>query len=132
MREGSTIARMSASDLDVAEQFLVAAEAGMRTGDFGPVAPLLAPDVECVMPQHSVYGVDAFTEELSRARPSERFELEFENGDWKPLGGDRCSCEIRVIYRSTVSDELSYSRDRGFELTIRDRLIGRCEMRFAG
>jgi hypothetical protein len=123
---------MSAPDLDLARQFQSAAEAAMRTGDFEPVAALLAPDVECVTPQHSLQGVDALTEELRRARPSDRFELEFETGDWKRLGNDRYSCEIRVLYRSTVSDDQSYSRDRSFELTIRDGLVSRYEMRFAG
>jgi len=37
-----------------------------------------------------------------------------------------------VLYRSTVSDDLSYSRDRSFELTIRDGMVSRYEMRFAG
>jgi ketosteroid isomerase-like protein len=123
---------MSAPDLDLARQFQSAAEAAMRTGDFEPLVALLAPDVECVTPQHSVHGTDAFTEELRRARPSERFDLEFENGDWKVLGNDRYQCEIRVLYRSTVSDDLSYSRDRSFELTIRDGMVSRYEMRFAG
>jgi hypothetical protein len=123
---------MSAPDLDLARQFQSAAESSMRTGDFEPLVALLAPDVECVTPQHSVQGPDAFTEELRRARPSERFELEFENGDWKLLGKDRYLCEIRVLYRSTVSDDLSYSRDRSFELTIRDGMVSRYEMRFAG
>ena len=104
----------------------------MRTGDFEPLVALLAADVECVTPQHSVQGTDALTEELRRARPSERFELEFENSDWKLLGNDRYRCEIRVLYQSTVSDDLSYSRDRSFELTIRDGMVCRYEMRFAG
>jgi hypothetical protein len=122
---------MSAPDLDIAEQFTVAAEDALRTGDFDPVAALLAPDVECAMPQHSVHGVDALIGELSRVRPSERFDVDFENGEWKPLGNGRFSCEIRALYRSKVSDDLSYSRDRSFELTIRDGKVGRFEMRFA-
>jgi hypothetical protein len=123
---------MSVPDLDLARQFQATAEAAMRTGDFEPLVALLAADVECVTPQHSVQGADALTEELRRARPSERFELEFEKGDWKLLGNDRYRCEIRVFYRSTVSDDLSYSRDRSFELTIRDGMVSRYEMRFAG
>ena len=84
---------MSAPDLDLARQFQRAAEAAMRTGEFEPLVALLAPDVECVTPLHSVQGPDALTEELRRARPSERFELEFENGDWKLLG--RRSVSVR-------------------------------------
>jgi hypothetical protein len=73
---------MSTPDIDIARQFQAAAETALRTGDFDPVAALLAPDVECVMPQHTLHGVDALVEELSRTRPSERFDVEFESGDW--------------------------------------------------
>ena len=38
---------------------------------------------------------------------------------------------IRALYRSQVSDDLSYSRDRSFALTVRDRKVSRFEMRFA-
>jgi hypothetical protein len=120
----------SAPDLDIAQQFRAAAEDALRTGDFEPVVALLAPDVDCVMPQHSVQGVDALVEELSRVRPSERFDVEFENGDWKSLGKGRFSCEIRALYLSKVADDLSYSRDRSFQLTVRDGKVGRFEMRF--
>lgn len=123
---------MPAPDLDTAKQFQSAAEDGMRTGDFTPLAAILAPDVELVMPQHSVRGPAAAVEELGRARPSERFELTFESEGWKELGNGRYSLEIRVHYRSTVSDELSYSRDRSFELTVGDGKVSRIEMRFAG
>jgi hypothetical protein len=122
---------MSAPDLEIAEQFRSALEAALGTGEFEAVVALLAPDVECVMPQHVLNGVDAFTEELSRVRPSERFEIDFENGDWKDRGSGRFSCEVRALYRSKVSDELSYSRDRSFELTVRAGQVSRFEMRFA-
>lgn len=123
---------MSISDLDTAEQFQSATEIALRTGDFGPVVALLAADVETVMPVHSQHGVEAFTEELSRARPSESLDIELEGGDWKTLGNGRYSCEIRALYRMKATGELSYSRDRSFELTIRDGKVSRCEMRFAG
>jgi hypothetical protein len=124
--------KMPGPDLDTAQEFQSAAEVALRTGDFGPVVALLAADVECVTPQHSLHGVDAMIEELDRARPTERFDLEFESGDWKRLGNGRYSCEMRALFRSKVSDELSYSRDRSFELTIRDGKVSRYEMRFAG
>ena len=127
-----TLGEMPAPDLDIAQQFQATAEDGMRTGDFAPLAAILAPDIEVVMPQHSVSGPDAAVEELSRARPSDRFDLEFENEGWKDLGGGRYSSDIRVHYRSKVSDDLSYSRDRSFVLAIRDGKVSRLEMRFAG
>jgi len=123
---------MPAPDLDTAQQFQTAAQDGMRTGDFAPLVVILAPEIEVVMPQHTLSGPDAAVEELSRARPSERFELEFEDDGWKELGNGRYALEIRIHFRSKVSDELSYSRDRSFDLTISDGQVSRLEMRFAG
>jgi hypothetical protein len=123
---------MPAPDLETAHQFQSAAEVALQTGDFSPLAPLLAPDVECVTPQHSLRGIDALTEELRRARPGESLEIEFENGDWKQLGHGRYSCELRALYRSKETGDLSYSRDRSFELTIQSGKVSRYEMRFAG
>jgi len=118
------------TELETAQQFQAAAENAMRTGDFEPVVALLAADVEVVMPQHTLHGVDAFTEELGRARPSERFELEFEGAGWQDLGNGRFYCELQLHFRSTVSEADSYSRDRSFELTITDGKVSRYEMRF--
>jgi hypothetical protein len=70
---------MSTQDLDIAQQFQSAVEAAFRTGDFAPVRAFLASDVEGVTPLHSVDGVEALIEELSRARPPERFYVEFES-----------------------------------------------------
>jgi hypothetical protein len=123
---------MSASDLDTAQQFRLVAEGALRTGDFAPLIPLLTADVECITPQHSVTGVDAMIEELGRARPPETFDVEFESGDWKELGKGRYSCELRLYFRSKVADDLSYSRDRSFELTIRDGKVARYDLRIAG
>jgi ketosteroid isomerase-like protein len=122
---------MSTPDLDIAQQFRSATEDALRTGDFDPVAALLAPDVELVMPQRPLHGVDALIGELSRTRPSERFEIDFENGDWKDLGNGRFSCEVVALYRSKLSDNLSYSRDRSFVLTISAGKVSRFEMGFA-
>ena len=121
---------MPASDLDTAQQFQSAVEAALRTGDFGPVAAFLAQDVECVTPQHSLSGPEAMIEELSRARPAGRLDVELESGDWKRRGDGRYSREIRALFRSQETGELSYSRDRSFELTIRDGKVSRYEMRF--
>ena len=123
---------MPATDLETAQQFQSAVEAALNTGDFGHVASLLAPDVECVTPQDSLCGVDAMVEALSRARPTERLEVEFESGDWKSLGDGRYSREIQALFRWKETGELSYSRDRSFDLTIRAGKVSRYEMRFAG
>jgi ketosteroid isomerase-like protein len=121
---------MPASDIDTAEQFRSAAEGALRTGDFDALVALLAPDVECVTPVHSVHGANALVAELGRARPTERIEIEFENGEWKSLSKGRFSCEIRALYRSKLTDEPPYSRDRSFELTVSDGKVSRFEMRF--
>jgi hypothetical protein len=123
---------MPAADLDTAHQFRSAAESALRTGDFGPVVALLAPDVECVTPQHSRQGAEAVTDELSQARPAETLDVEFENGDWKALGHGRYACEVHVLFRSKATGELSFGRDRSFELTVRDGKVSRYAMRFAG
>ena len=123
---------MSEPDFDTAQQFQSAAEDALRTGDFEPLVALLAPDVECVTPQHSLQGAEAMIEELSRARPPETLELEFEQAEWKPLGNGRYSCELRGLFRSKATGDVSYSRDRSFELTITEGMVSRYEMRFAG
>jgi hypothetical protein len=121
---------MPATDLETAQQFQSAFEAALNTGDFGQVGSLLASDVECVMPQHTVYGVQAMVEELGRARPAESFGVEFESGDWKRRGEGRYSRKVRALVRRKETGELSFSRDRSFELTIRDGKVSRYEMRF--
>ena len=126
----ATSQEMPATDLEIAQQFQSAVEAALNTGEFGPVVSLLAPDVECVTPQHSVDGVEALVEELSRARPAERFDVEFESGDWKRLGEGRYSRQIRALVRRKQTGELSFSRDRSFELTIHAGKVSRYEMRF--
>jgi hypothetical protein len=123
---------MPASDRDTAQQFQSAAEEAPRTGQFEPLMAFLTSNVECVTPQHALTGADALIETLGRARPPETFNLEFENSDWKELGAGRYSCELRVHFRSKLNDDMSYSRDRSFELTIRDGKVSRYEMRFAG
>lgn len=124
------LALISIGGLDETAQFQAAVEAALNTGEFGQVASLLAADVECVTPQHSVYGVEAMLEELGRARPSETFQVEFENGDWKHLGDARYSRKVRALVRRKETGELSFSRDRSFELTISSGKVSRYEMRF--
>jgi len=122
---------MAAADLDTAQEFQSAAEVAMLTGDFEAVMALVAPDVEVVTPLHSLEGVDALTEELSRARPADSTHVEFEHGDWKVLRNGRYLSEVRVLFKKETG-ELSYSRDRSFELTIQDGKVTRYEMRLAG
>ena len=57
----ASLGEMPEPDFDTARQFQSAAEDAMRTGDFEALVVLLAPDVECVTPQHSLQGVEALT-----------------------------------------------------------------------
>lgn len=126
---------MPAEDLDIARQFQEAAQHALRDGDAAAVVALLAADVECMTPQRTLRGSeasDAIAEDLLRARPSESLEVEFESDEWKSLGDGRYICEIRAHYRSRATGEVSYSRNRTFELTIRAGEVSRLEMRFAG
>ncbi|MGZ4408497.1 MAG: nuclear transport factor 2 family protein [Gaiellaceae bacterium] len=123
---------MTAPELDIAQHFQSAFATALRTGDVAAVVALLASDVECVTPVHTVHGIDAMIEELSRARLPESLDVEFEVGDWKRLGNGRYSWQTRALVRSMATGELSYTRDRSFELTIRDGQVSRCEMRFVG
>ena len=82
------------------------------------------------MPQHTLQGVDAFTEELRRAESQRevRAQLLTAAGRSSATGG---ILRDAGALRSTVSDAYSYSRDRSFELTISDGKVSRYEMAFS-
>jgi ketosteroid isomerase-like protein len=49
---------MAAEAVEVAEGFRAALDAAVRTNDREAVYALLAPDVEWVMPQRTLHGID--------------------------------------------------------------------------
>jgi hypothetical protein len=55
---------MAAEDVEIATTFLLAVAAAVRTGDREPVYPLLDPDVEWVVPERTLHGIDDLREHL--------------------------------------------------------------------
>jgi ketosteroid isomerase-like protein len=123
---------MSADDVQVASRFLAALEAAARSGDREPVYPLLAPDVEWVIAQRTLRGLEELREEHTWGFPPEGFEVEFEAGDWIDLGDGRVASDVCEFYRWKETGEVAHQRDRRIEVTIRDGKIARYEMRIVG
>jgi ketosteroid isomerase-like protein len=123
---------MTFADLETASQFRTAVEVALQTGEREAVFALLAPDVEWITPQRTLQGIDGVKEELTWGQPSEKLDVEFEEGDWVEHGGGRVGCEVHEVYRLKRSGEVSYERDRSIELTVREGKVSRYEMRIVG
>ena len=123
---------MGSDDVQVASQFLAALEAAARSGDREPVYSLLSPDVEWVVPERTLQGLEDVRENHIWGFPPEHFDLEFEDGDWVDLGDGRLVSEVREAYRWRETGELAHHRDRRIEVTIRVGKISRYEMRVVG
>jgi ketosteroid isomerase-like protein len=123
---------MSAEDVQVASRFLAALEAAARSGDREAVYPLLAPDVEWVIPQRTLRGVEELKEKHTWGSPRGDLEVEFEADEWIDLGDGRVTSEVREHYRWKETGEVAQQRDRRIELTIRDGKIARYEMHIVG
>jgi ketosteroid isomerase-like protein len=120
---------VSSDDAEVASRLLGALEAAARSGDRGPVYLLLAPDVEWVLPEGEIHGVDELRGKHTWWTPPEHFDLEFEETDWLDLGDGRVASELREIYLWKETGEAAHERKRRIEVTIRDGKISRYEMR---
>ena len=123
---------MAAQDVDVAERFRVALEAAVRTGDREAVYELLAPEVEWVMPQRTLRGLDEMRREWTWGSSPESFEYEFEDGGWADDGDGRLVCDVQEVYRLKKTGEFAYRRTVRIELTIRNGKIDRYELRVVG
>ena len=123
---------MSFTNIEVANEFRAALEVALRTGECEGVLALLSPNVEWVMPQHTLHDVGEIEDDLMRLRPPPSLDVEFESEDWVDYGEGRLSCEVHAAHRSRSTGELAYTRDRTIVLTIHEAKIARCEMRFAG
>jgi hypothetical protein len=77
---------MTFADLETAKQFRTAVEVALQTGEREAVFARLAPDVEWITPQRTLQGIDRVREELTWGQPSEKLDVEFEEGR---LGGTR-------------------------------------------
>jgi ketosteroid isomerase-like protein len=121
---------MALTDLETASQFLKAAEVALQTGERKAAYALVAPDIEWVTPQRTLQGIGAIKDELTWGKPSEKLDVEFEEGDWVEHGDGRVGCEVHEVYRLKGSGEVAYERDRSIELTVREGNFSRYEMRF--
>jgi hypothetical protein len=89
---------MAAEDVEIATTFLLAVAAAVRTGDREPVYPLLDPDVEWVVPERTLHGIDDLREHLIWGFPPESLDLELEPGEIVDLGDGRVRSDVRQIY----------------------------------
>jgi ketosteroid isomerase-like protein len=122
---------LSADERAIASKFRLALESAYRTGDREPVYALLAPDVEWVTPKRTLNGIDEVKEQLIWGDAPEKLDTELEDAEWEDLGDGRLGLELRHVYR-LKSGEFAYERRRRIELTIRDGMISRYEMRVVG
>ena len=123
---------MGAAETEVATRFLRAVGEAVRTGDREPVYPLVARDVEWVTPKRTLHGIDEIKEQLTWGFPPENLDVEFELGEPTELSEDRVSFYLCNVYRWTQTGDFAHERRRRVELTIRDGLITRYEMRVVG
>lgn len=93
---------------------------------------LLASDVEWVVPERTLQGLEEVREKHTWGFPPDQFDVEFEDGGWVDLGEGRFVSDVREAYGWKETGELAHRRDRRIEVTIRDGKICRYEMRIAG
>jgi hypothetical protein len=123
---------MSAEDLEVAQQFLDALAVAAKTGHRDVIHPLLASDVQWVMPKRDLRGIDEVRDQLSWVSPPDNLDLDFNQPEMTDLGDGRVSADVHEIYRVKGTGEFAYARDRRIELTIRDGTVARYEMKVVG
>lgn len=122
---------MSASDLQVAKQFLDALAVAATTGDTSVIYPFLAEDVDWLTPQVALHGLGEVHDRLTWIAPRENLEVELGGLDLKDGGSGRIVTDVQETYRMRKTGEFAYARDRRIELTIRGDKIARYEMRFS-
>jgi hypothetical protein len=120
---------VGADEIEIAGRFQTVLVAAAKTGNWEAVYPFLATDVEWVTPKRTLQGIDQVREDLIWGSPPDNLDLEFEVGEWVELGGGRVASEVRQIYRLKGSGDFAYERNRRIELTLRNGMIGRYEMR---
>jgi ketosteroid isomerase-like protein len=123
---------MTSDDLVIAGRFRAALETAVRTGDHEPVLELLAPDIEWVTPQRTLRGIDEIRTWRVWGSSGESFDFEFGEGEWVDHGDGRVTCDVHQVYRVRESGDFAYERERRIELTIRDGMISRYEVRSVG
>jgi hypothetical protein len=123
---------VTSEEAQTATRFLERLEAAAKTGDWDGVYPLLAQDIEWVMPKRTLNGIDEVRTDLTWASPPERLDMEFEVSDLEDLGGGRMSVEVRQVYLMKDTGEFAYHRMRRIELLVSGEHVRRYEMRIVG
>ena len=123
---------MSDNDLEIATQFLAALALAAQTGDRDAIVPLLAEDVEWLVPARGLHGLDQVRTALTWVRPPDHLEVEFGEHPLTDAGDGRVTTEVRETYRVRGTGEFAYTRARHIELAIRDGKVARYEMRVIG
>ena len=120
------------ADLQVASEFLDAMAAAAASGERDPVLVFLAEDVEWVVPQRTLHGLEDVRRNHTRGLPPESFDVEFEREECVELGGGRLTVTLSEAYRWKQTGEIAHRRARRIELTVRDGEISRYEMQVVG
>jgi hypothetical protein len=123
---------MSDRDLEVAREFLDALAVAARTGESEAIYPLLDPDVEWLTPQFALRSVGEVRKRMEWFSPREQLEIEFGEPELTDLGSGRIVSDVQEVYRMKDTGDFAYARERRIELTIREGMITRYELRFAG
>ena len=123
---------MSDRDLELAREFLDALAVAVRTGESEAIYPLLDPDVEWLTPQIKLRSVGEVRERIEFISPREHLEVEFGELELSDLGSGRIVSDVKEVYRVKDTGDLAYTRERRIELTIREGVITRYELLFAG
>jgi len=123
---------VSDRDVQLAREFLDALAVAAATGEAEAVYPLLAPDVDWSAPQLALRGVEQVRERMAWLPTRENLDVEFGEPDLTDLGSGRVVSDVHEVYRVKATGDLAYERERRIELTIRDGVITRYEMRFTG
>jgi hypothetical protein len=122
---------VSADDLAIADQFLSTLATVANTGERELLYRFLASDVEWMTPLRHLVGLDEVREQLTWIRAPEHLDLEFET-QMNDLGDGRIVTDVHALYRVKGTAELTHSRYRQIEVTIRDVKVARFEMRTVG
>jgi ketosteroid isomerase-like protein len=120
---------MGTGDLEIASQFRAVLEVAAKSGDREALYPLLAPDIEWVMPVRTLQGISQVREQMIWGAPPEHLDQEFQMGDWIVLGAGQVACDVHQTYRTKKTGEFAYERDLRIELSIQGSKITRYEMR---
>src|SRR5262245_57437798 len=99
---------MTADDLELARRFLEVLETAAKTGDREPVYPFLASDVEWVMPQRALRGIDEVREQPTWGPRRDKLDVEFEDAMTTELGDGRIVSEVHEVYRVKGSGDFAF------------------------